>query len=302
MQGRYCLKGETIEDWVRAMGYFEQATRLDSGFAPAWAGLGDSRVQLAAWGYFPPVEGYGKGREAVERALVLDPNLADAYAVRGRIQRHFDWDWDASEASYKQALALEPGSAHIIESAAWLKGTLGHWDEAVALARRAVELDPLSEGSHDTLITMLRRAGRFEEARAAYTKLRELNPSMPEQYWGDVLQWRPQEALTRAEHRDHPGFRLQGMALAYHALGRKRESDAALAELIKNHHPEMAYQIAEVYAFRGEADNAFEWLERAYDQRDPGLPPHLKGDLWLKNIRGDPRYTALLKKMRLPLD
>jgi len=302
MQGRFFLQRETTEDWVKAMGYFEQATKLDPGFAPAWAGLGDARVQLTAWSYFSPMEGYSKGREAVERALVLDPTVADAYAVRGRIQRHFDWDWAASDASYKQALALEPGNARIIVSAAWLKATLGRWEEAVALARRGVELDPLSEDSHDALITMLRRAGRLEEARVAYEKWRELNPSMPEQYWGDVLQSRPQEALTRAERMDHPGFRLRNRALAYQALGRKREADAALAELIKKHHPEMTYQIAEVYAFRGEADKAFEWLGRAYDERDPGLPPHLKGDPLLKNIRHDPRYTALLEKMRLPPD
>jgi len=304
LQGKYFLKQETIENWVKAMGYFEQATKLDPSFAPAWAGLADSRVQLAAWGYFTPVEGYSKGREAVERALALDPNEADAYAVRGRIQRHFDWDWDASDASYKQALALEPGNAHIIVSAAWLKATLGRWEEAVALARRAVELDPLTEDSHDALITMLLRAGRFEEARAAHKKLRELNPSLPERLWIDMLQSRSQEALTIVnEGWDHPGLRLFGRALAYHAMGRKREADAALAELIKyDRHAEMSYQIAEVYAFRGEADRAFEWLERAYDQRDPGLPPHLKGDLLLQNIRHDPRYTALLNKMRLPLD
>jgi len=301
MQGKYSLQRDATKAWVKAMGYFEQATRLDPGFAPAWASLGDARVQCAAYGCLPVVEGYAKGREAVEQALALDPNVAEAYSVRGRIQRHFDWDWAASEASYKQALALEPGNAHILVSAAWLQGTLGRWDEAVAMARRAVELDPLSEDSYEALVTMLRRAGRLEEARSAYKKWRELNPDLGDEYWGDVLQSRPLEALTRAEHRDELGWRLHGRALAYHALGRKRESDAALAELIKKH-PDWFYQIAQVYAFRGELDKAFEWLERAYNQRDPGLAPHLKGDLFLKNIRSDSRYTALLKKMRLPLD
>jgi len=281
------------------MGYFEQATRLDPGFAPAWAGLGDARVQCAAYGCLPVVEGYAKGREAVERALALDPSVAIAYSVRGRIQRHFDWDWAASEASYKQALALEPGNAHILVSAAWLQGTLGRWDEAVAMARRAVELDPLSEDSHEALVTMLRRAGRLEEARSAYKKWRELNPDLGEEDWYDVLRSRPQDALTRADRREETGWRLHGRALAYHALGRKRESDAALGELIKKH-PDWYYQIAEVYAFRGEVDKAFVWLERAYDRRDPGLAPHLKGDLFLKNIRSDPRYAALLQKMQLP--
>jgi len=301
MQGKYFLQRDATKAWVKAMGYFEQATRLDPGFAPAWAGLGDARVQCAAYGCLPVVEGYSKGREAVERALALDPNVANAYSVRGRIQRHFDWDWAASEASYKQALALEPWNAHILVSAAWLQGTLGRWDEAVAMARRAVELDPLSEASHEVLVEMLRRAGRLEEARSAYKKWRELNPDLEEEYWGDVLRSRPQEALTRAENRDEPYWRMHGQALAYYALGRKRESDATLAEMIKTH-PDWAYQVAQVYAFRGEADKAFEWLDRAYDLRDSGLATHLKGDLFLKNIRRDPRYAALLKKMLLPPD
>ena len=93
-------------------------------------------------------------------------------------------------------------------------------------------------------------------------------------------------------------WRLQGLALAYHALGRKKESDAALAELIEKYHADWAFQIAEVYAFRGESDKAFEWLERAYAQRDGGLAD-LKGDPLLKSLERDPRY-AFLQKMRLP--
>jgi hypothetical protein len=91
---------------------------------------------------------------------------------------------------------------------------------------------------------------------------------------------------------------LYGLALAYHALGRKKESDAALAELIGKYHADWAFQIAEVYAFRGEADRAFEWLERAYAQRDGGFIG-MKGDPLLKSLERDRRYAAFLKKMRL---
>jgi tetratricopeptide (TPR) repeat protein len=97
-----------------------------------------------------------------------------------------------------------------------------------------------------------------------------------------------------------PGLRLQGLALAYHALGQKKESDAALAELIEKHGDVNAFQVAEVYAHYGEADRAFEWLERAYAQRDGGLTV-IKGDPLLKNIQSDPRWAPFLKKMRLPV-
>ena len=114
-----------------------------------------------------------------------------------------------------------------------------------------------------------------------------------------LAQAHPQEALAEMEREREPAFRLQGQALAYHALGRKKEADAALEELIAKYHADWAYQIAEMYAFRGEADRAFEWLERAYAQRDPGLS-EMKGDPLLKSLERDPRYAAFLKKMRLP--
>lgn len=101
------------------------------------------------------------------------------------------------------------------------------------------------------------------------------------------------------EREPEPNWRLQGLALAYHALGRKKESDAALAEFVAKYHADGAFQIAEVYAFRGEADRAFEWLERAYAQHDGGLA-YMKGDPLLKSLERDPRYAAFLKKMRLP--
>jgi tetratricopeptide (TPR) repeat protein len=147
-------------------------------------------------------------------------------------------------------------------------------------------------------------AGRLEEAIAAYKKELEINPERVATHWflGRVYlaQAHPQEALAEIEREPLEWARLQGLALAYHALGRKKDADAARAELVAKHHADGAFQIAEVYAFRGEADRAFEWLERAYAQRDGGLS-QMKGDPLLKSLERDPRYAAFLKKMRLPL-
>ncbi len=111
---------------------------------------------------------------------------------------------------------------------------------------------------------------------------------------------KPEAALEEMEREKVPAFRRQGLALAYHALRRKREADDALAEVLEKDKEDWAFQIAEIYAFRGEVDEAFEWLERAYAQRGAGLTG-MKDNPLLKNREGDPRYTALLKKMRLPL-
>jgi TolB-like protein/class 3 adenylate cyclase len=302
LQGEYFLKRHGKENLEKSLGYYEQAIKLDPGYAPAWVGLAAARSDQADRGYLPVEEGYRKAREAAERALALDANLAEAHAAMGGIKLSYDWDWTGADASYQRALALEPGNAKFIRNAAVLAKTLGRLDEALAQDRRAVELDPLSVPAHNTLGIAAYYAGRLEEAAAAFKKALELNPEFPGTHTdlGQVYlaQRHPQEALAEMERESEPELRLQGQALAYHALGRKKESDVALAELIAKYQAEAAFQIAEVYAFRGEADRALEWLERAYSQRDSGLA-EMKGDPLLKSLERDPRYAAFLKKMRL---
>ena len=303
LQGRYFYERRSKENVEKAIGYYEQAIKLDPGYAPAWVGLAEARSLQAGHGYLPAEEGYRKAREAVERALALDANLAEAHAAMGWIKMSYDWDWAGADASYQRALALEPGNATVVWRAAELAANLGRFEEALAQDRRAVELDPLNVSTHIYLGEHAFRAGRLEEAAAAFKKALELNPERPFSHTGLGLvylaQAHPQEALAEMEREREPFFRLGGQALAYHALGRKKEAGTALAEFVTKYHTEGAFQIAELYAFRGEADRAFEWLERAYAQRDPGLA-QMKGDPQLKSLERDPRYAAFLKKMRLP--
>jgi len=302
LQGKYFYARPTKENLKKAITYHEQAISLDPNYAPAWAAL--SRAYNFQAGFYGPVREYSRAREAAERALALDSSLADAHAAMGEIKQEYDWDWAGAEASYQRALALEPGNAEVVEGASDLAATLNHLEEALSLSRRAVELDPLSRMARMALARNAWFAGRLDEAEAVVRKGLELDPQFP---WLHQLlslvylaRSRPQEALAEAERETIPGFRLQGLALAYHALARKQESDRALAELIAKNQKDAAFQIAEVYAFRGEANAAFTWLERAYEQRDPGLP-FVKGDPLLKSLEPGPRYTAFLKKMRLPV-
>jgi TolB-like protein len=303
LQGRYFLKIQSAENLEKAAGFFEQAIERDPEYAPAWVGLSECRSNQAMQVYIPAEDGYRKARQALEHALKLDPDLAMAYSVLGWIQQYHDWDWKAADASYKRALALDPWNANVITRAGSLAWILGRGDVATRLARRAMEIDPLSPGGHQNGGVSLYKAGLYDEAEAALNNALELAPGMANIHIGFVkiylAQSRPAAALVEAEKEQDPAFRVFGMALAYHALGRRKDSDANLAELIGKFSTEASYQVAEVYAFRGQSDRAFAWLERAYTEHDSGVAD-IKGDPLLRSLRRDPRFAALLAKLHLP--
>jgi tetratricopeptide (TPR) repeat protein len=287
----------------KSVDYFQQAIKLDSGYARAWVGLAKSRYAQADAEYIPSQNGYQKAREAAKRALQLDPNMGEAHAALGWIEMHSDWNWTDADVSYQRALVLEPGNVTVIGGAGVLAAVMGRFDEAIARTRRAIEIDPLNSVAYRNVGLNLYSAGRHREATTALEKSLELAPeaalthSILSQVY--LAEAQPQQALAEANKEKDPEARLQALALAYHALGRKKESDANLTELIGKFQMQDPYYIAEVYAFRRETDKAFEWLERAYTNRDPELV-EIKGDPLLK-LEHDPRYAALLKKMRLPL-
>jgi serine/threonine protein kinase/Flp pilus assembly protein TadD len=304
LQGRYFFERRDRESLEKALGYYEQATKLDSSYAIAWAQIAWLRANQADRGYLPSKEAYQMARVAAEKALALDSNLAEANAALGWIKATYDWDWAGADACYQRALALEPGNAMVVRGAGGLAATLGRLDEALALHRRAVELDPLSAAARMNLGTYAYYAGQFDEAAAAFRKSLELSPAIPVVHHDlarvYLAQRRPHEALTEIQQEPEPVWRLFGQALVYHDLGKKQEADAALREFIAKFSDDSAYQVATAYAYRGETENAFEWLDKAYARRDTGVSD-VKVDPLLNNIRSDTRYAAFLNRMRLPL-
>ena len=303
LQGKYFFELNTKESLENALRYFGEAVELDPGYAPAWAGSSLAYATYASEGYGPVADGFENARRAVERALELDPNLAEAHAALALIRRVYDWDWVGADASSQRALALDPGNPGLILDAARVASTLGRLDEAHDLTRRAATADPLNVRVHYRLARYAYFLGRLDEATAAFQKVLELNPEYPGAHADLALvylaQSRTDAALAEMEQEKRDLWQSFGLAILYHALGRQNEADAKLSEFIESYQDVAAYQIAEVYAYRGEVDRAFEWSDRAYVQRDGGLS-QIKGDPHLKRLGSDPRYAAFLEKMRLP--
>ena len=303
LQGRYFVARRSPEDLERAIDYFRRSRERDPQYAPAWAGLARAYAYQAGSGFVPAVEGNRRAREAAKKALALDPQLADAHLTMGWIQSTYDWDWAAADASFRRALELEPGNARALLEFGRQAAVYGRWDEAMGAMNKVIERDPLVPGRYAILSLALQAVNRDKEAESAIRKALELDPGGG--YWhlliGRVLllQGKPEAALREMQQEKEEIWRLEGLPLVYHALGRRSESDAALATMKSKYAGEMAYQIAEVHAFRGEADLAFEWLERAYDQRDAGVVD-IKADRLFRTLIDDPRYKAFLKKLKLP--
>jgi TolB-like protein/DNA-binding winged helix-turn-helix (wHTH) protein/Flp pilus assembly protein TadD len=296
-------RGQSKEDLDKALAYTDTAINLDEKYAPAWALRSLVQNAMAESGLTDTTEGFRKARDDAERAIALDPTLASAYLALATTQIFYDWDWDAGNTSLTKAAELEPGSVEIFRLRSYLSRVVGNLDQANKLYEQAVALDPLRTNSHLGRGYLLYVAGRYDEAQTALQKAQDLNPQAPLVHLtlGKILlaEGRSQQALVEIEKEPSGGGKLTGQALAYHALGREQDSNAALAELIAKHHTFSAYQVAQVYAYRGESDKSFEWLDHAYQQRDPGLP-EVKSNPLFKNLHQDPRYSELLKKMRLP--
>jgi TolB-like protein/DNA-binding winged helix-turn-helix (wHTH) protein/Flp pilus assembly protein TadD len=305
LQANYLLgRGMGKDDLGKALAYTDNAIKLDEKYAPAWALRATVENSMADYGLTNITEGFRKAHDDAERAIALDPTLASAYLALARTQIDYDWDWDTANTRLTKAAALEPGSAEIFHIRSDLSLVLGNLDQAIKLYEQAVALDPLRSNYYLDLGYLLYLAGRYDEAQAALQKALDLNPQIAFAHadLGRILiaEGRPQQALAEVEKEPNDWEKVTDQALVYHALGREQDSNAALAELIAKHDTDWAYQIAVVYAFRGQLDKSFEWLERAYKQRDPGLPG-LKTDPLLNNVGRDPRFTELLKKMRLPI-
>jgi TolB-like protein/tetratricopeptide (TPR) repeat protein len=305
---RLYLRGLHAEGRFDQMGFeeavncYKHALALDPTFVPAAEALARALKGRAHWGFAHPQTAWQGVRDATERALRLEPHSAIAHAILSRVHSEHDWDWSASANEAETAVALAPSDPDVLTSAAIARLALGEFSQAGDLLDMACTCDPLNADTHNIMGWVYVRLGRFADAECASRRAVELSSTC---VWAHhdlgvtlLCQGRHEEALDEMNREPHPGGRLSGIAIAYHALQRSAESDAALSTLVSQYADEMALKIAEAHAFRGDRDQAIKWLERAYRQRDFDLYC-VKGNWLLTQVQGDPRYTDLLRKMEL---
>ena len=298
--GRYFLDRTTREDTTKAIGYFREALSLDPGFALCWAELAKAYSVEAGRVWVPVSEGFDRARDAARRSLALEPDLAEGHAQLGRVQLTHDWDLSGAESSYARALELAPGSSSVLDGAAVLAYKLGRLQDSLDLYRSVLVQDPLSAAFWHNLGLAAHAAGLLAEAERAFRKAIELVPqrSVSHALLSLVLldQGRTDEALEQAAAEPYEIWRLWALAIVQHAVGQKAESDDSLRVLTKEHAIGNAYQIAEVHSIRGNINRAFDWLERAYHERDSGLT-HVKVNPHFQALRDDKRWGEMLKRI-----
>ena len=303
LQGKFYGERTTQADTDRAIGFFRRALAIDPGFALAWTGLSRIHQVQAGYGFAKIDEGFERAREAAQHALRLAPDLAEGHIELGLVFEGHDWNWESAGASFRRALELAPGDANALREAAGLARILGNVDEALDLIGRAIALDPLSARTHRQRAMIHLLANSLEEAAESFKVALDVAPNAGLVHAFLAItrlqQGRLQEALALAELESHGVFRNVAFSMIHHALGHTKESEDALQALIAEFAWTAAYQIAEAYAYRGEIANAFEWLERAYAQRDPGVV-YSSSDPLLRPLHADPRWPAFLRRIGLP--
>jgi TolB-like protein/Tfp pilus assembly protein PilF len=293
LRARFFFQRRAPGDLVRARAYYEQVLDIDPSFARAWAGLAGVYWIQTTEGVLERDTGLAKVRDNAERALALDPDLAEAHL------RFTNYLWSvgnkkAALEHQRRAAALEPNNPLLLGFAAGTDARNGRWEQAIELIRRAVATDPLSVVYRTNLAGFLFLAGRLDEAKIESYKAEELDPSRPNDIVAHVLiiEQRFDDALRMVQAWPEGADRTQCLAVIYHGLGRKLDADAQLEKLIATYGASEPFRVAEVYAYRGEVGDAFRWL-----QATSRLPPERRPELarfspFLKPLHADTRWAA----------
>jgi serine/threonine-protein kinase len=303
--GQNVIRRGRYDDYQRALAAFQRAVALDPDYGAAWAALALAQSSVSDFAATSPAERSSAKLEALataDKAIALAPALADGYAIRAHLRRNQLWDWTGALQDLERALTLEPNKTDALHPYALMLIILMRYDEAICAIRTAIAADPLSWMSWMMLGAVYWRVERIPEAREAFEHALEISPdsSFTRLEFGclELEQGDAEHALAHF-HKAGAAFGEAGIAMAEYTLGHERESQAALAELESKYAVGFSYQIAQARAWRSERDAAFEWLERAYAQRDAGLT-RMRGDPMLAPLRDDPRYAALVRKLNFP--
>jgi adenylate cyclase len=299
LQARQLGYQKTADALKQSDALLRQTLAIDPRYAPAWDQLADNDIREIQIGVLPNEEGYRQAREAAEQALAIDPDYAPAQAHLGRIVNDLG-DLAGAAQHLERALALDPSDLVVLRYSASLLDSLGRLQQVIVIDEYVVARDPVNVTGLYNLGLGYRRAGRNDEAIARLRTALSLSPGFGAAHYllgiALLLKGDAAGALAEMELETSENWRMIGLPMAYHALGRKAESDTALAALITKWEKESPFNIAYVYAFRGDADKAFEWLDKAVQYADPGLS-EIRLENLLDHIHEDPRWLPYLRKV-----
>jgi TolB-like protein len=302
LQAHFHLLRRNVADYRKAITYFDDAIRLDPNYALAYAERAEAWTVLGDLAGERPIA-YPKALSDAEKAAAIAPLLAEAHAALGWVRFFVEWKFAEGFRELQRAKELSPANPTANDLLARVIVYVGRVEDAERQARYAVEIDPLSVSAQFNLARVLFNIGKLDGAEAAGRKVVELQPTASSSHRFQVLvavqRNDGEAALREANLEPDDAFHLFELTLAYWLLGNRPAADATLVDLIAKAHQRLAYQIAEVYAVRGEADKAFEWLQTAFNQHDGGILSLLVDPL-LQSLRTDPRYKALAAKLAMP--
>jgi TolB-like protein len=303
LQGHFYFARRNVEDYRKAISFFDQAIRLDPDYALAYAERAEAWTFIGDLNPEHKKEAWAAAKRDAEKGVEVGPNLAEAHAALGWVCFFSEWKFAEGLAELKRARELAPANATANDLLARVLIYVNQLAEAEKLARQATELDPLAYLARGNLARILLAEGKLDEADSEARKSAELQPTGAGNHrWQvvvAVLRGDGETALREAQLEPNEGYHRFELALAYYARGDRAAADAALADMVANDRNLLAYQIAEVYAWRGETDKAFEWLQISYDNHDTGLLSLLIDPL-MRGLRGDPRYKGMVEKVGLP--
>ena len=286
----------TKEAYDKADSLLTRVLEIDSTYAPAWdvrSGLLFNRVSM---GTVSMQEAFPLARKAARRALALEPNSSSAYCSLAAIDL-VEGDLKQAALHAQRAYALDPSGSHVLDVCSVVLKSLGREKEGLALRRAQVAQDPVNETALFNLGSALIENHHLDEAITAFRTVLSLSPGNGVSHYqigvALLLKGNANGALEEMEQETVDLFKMIGLPMAYHALGRKADSDAALNALIKEHANDSAINVADVYAFRGEADNAFKWLD--HERETTNSFAEINSDPLLAPLHGDPRWLPVLR-------
>jgi serine/threonine protein kinase/Tfp pilus assembly protein PilF len=300
LQAKFFADQSTAAGRVQAIKLYKQALAIAPDSARVWEGLARTYVAQASFAERPPAEGYRLGREAANKAIAIDPTSAMPHAHLGRIAAEGGGDLVGAAEQYQRAVDLDPTNLNVLNAAGNFLVFLNRLDEASAIFAYRAAHDPENPVGQANLGITACNAGHWDQAIEALRKALSLSPSLSGAHFtiglallgkGDAI-----GALKEMQAEPVELARIVGLPLAYEALGRRAESDAALAKLIATHGKDQAPSIASVYAYRGDADHAFEWLDKGAKIHDPALST-VAVDPFFRKIHDDPRWLPFLRKI-----